>query len=239
MFYRRHRRVSLQTPHACVRVTSIPVAPPRAASIEPPELRRARRSRPLAIRVGGIRAHSRPRIGAPNASAAHAVSSRRARRSIARGRSRGNPRSAARSASPRQGGRSRVARETRGIRRGIGRRWFGRLSWYRLVRHGLGTNTDRSFVERASRKSMTHSFFSRRVPDQKEKLKGDERRFTSEHLVFDILKLQVDVLPDFFVAPTRETRPPDPRARRRCLLLRSRSALVYLTGLARRCVAIP
>jgi hypothetical protein len=41
MFYRRHRRVSLQTPHACVRVTSIPVAPPRAASIEPPELRRA------------------------------------------------------------------------------------------------------------------------------------------------------------------------------------------------------
>lgn len=47
---------------------------------------------------------------------------------------------------------------------------------------------------------MTHSFFSRRVPDQKEKLKGDERRFTSEHLVFDILKLQVDDLPDFFVA---------------------------------------
>ena len=47
---------------------------------------------------------------------------------------------------------------------------------------------------------MTHTFFSRRVPDQKEKLKGDERRFTSEHLVFDILKLQVDVLPDFFVA---------------------------------------
>lgn len=59
---------------------------------------------------------------------------------------------------------------------------------------------------------MTHSFFSRRVPDQKEKLKGDERRFTSEHLVFDILKLQVDVLPDFFVARTRDATARSARA---------------------------
>jgi hypothetical protein len=86
---------------------------------------------------------------------------------------------------------------------------------------------------------MTHAFFSRRVPDQKEKLKGDERRFTSEHLVFDIFPLHVDVLTDFFVARhARRDRQIRARVGGACFS-RSRSALVYLTGLARRCVAIP
>jgi hypothetical protein len=176
MFYRRHRRVSLQTPHACVRVTSIPVAPPRAASIEPPELRRARRSRPLAIRVGGIRAHSRPRIGAPNASAAHAVSSRRARRSIARGRSRGNPRSAARSASPRQGGRSQPTRRTRNARN---TRWYRpEVVWaFELVSAGSSRLPTEALLNVQAQKHDTRVFLAARS-----RSKGEvERRRTPLH----------------------------------------------------------
>jgi hypothetical protein len=62
-----------------------------------------------------------------------------------------------------------------------------------------------------TRKHDTFFFFGA-FPRSKGEVERRERRFTSEHLVFDILKLQVDVLPTFLSPDTRDATARSARA---------------------------